>query len=243
MTASYGDGARATRADLPAVNDAGRSGGAEGNERLTVITGTVLLVLLAVEGFTILQLSQLLTWHFFVGMLLLGPVALKAGSVTYRFFRYYTGHADYRRKGPPQLLLRLLGPCIMLLTVAVFGTGVILGLAGPSAQQPWLFLHKASFFLWFAAMAVHVLAYAPRLPRLLYAEATGARVTARGARLIGGRGVRLTLLLASLAAGLVIALLTYHDASAWQNAGFLAHHGHQGPGGHGPGHHHGLFGG
>src|SRR3954452_18018059 len=73
-------------------------GGAEGNERLTVTTGAVLLVLLAAEGLTILSIGRLLTLHFFLGMLLLGPVALKAGSVTYRFFRYYTGSAPYRRK-------------------------------------------------------------------------------------------------------------------------------------------------
>ena len=58
----------------------GGFGGAEGNERLTAMTGAVLLVLLAVEGFTILRLGRLLTLHFFLGMLLLGPVALKAGS-------------------------------------------------------------------------------------------------------------------------------------------------------------------
>ncbi len=53
-----------------------RHGGAEGNERLTVMTGAVLLVLLAVEGITLLRLGRLLTLHFFIGMLLLGPVAL-----------------------------------------------------------------------------------------------------------------------------------------------------------------------
>jgi hypothetical protein len=53
-----------------------RSGGAEGNERLTVMTGAVLLILLAVECYTILRIGRLLTLHVFLGMLLLGPVAL-----------------------------------------------------------------------------------------------------------------------------------------------------------------------
>ena len=70
------------------------------------MTGAVLLVLLAVEGFTILRVGRLLTLHFFLGMLLLGPVTLKAGSVIYRFARYYSGSAPYRRKGPPAPLLR-----------------------------------------------------------------------------------------------------------------------------------------
>jgi hypothetical protein len=61
------------------------------------MTGAVPLVLLAAEGLTILRLGRLLTLHFFLGMLLLGPVALKAGSVLYRFYRYYTGNVPYRR--------------------------------------------------------------------------------------------------------------------------------------------------
>ena len=210
-----------------------RHGGAEGNERLTVLTGAVLLVLLAAEGITILRLGQLLTLHFFIGMLLIGPVALKAGSVTYRFYRYYTGNGPYRRKGPPAPLLRLLGPCIMLLTAGVFGSGIMLALVGPAGRQPWLFLHKASFILWFGAMFIHVLAYLPRLPRLLYAEARGVdrpqadgrgyyggrpvtRPVTRAAQVLGGRGVRLSLLIASLVAGLAIALLTVHLAGAWE---------------------------
>ena len=207
-----------------------RHGGAEGNERLTAITGAVLLVLLAAEGITILRLGQLLTMHFFIGMLLIGPVALKAGSVTYRFYRYYTGNGPYRRKGPPAPLLRLLGPCVMLLTAGVFGSGIMLALVGPSGRQPWLFLHKASFILWFGAMFIHVLAYLPRLPRLLYAEARGVdrpqddrrgyyggRPVTRAAQVLGGRGVRLSLLIASLVAGLAIALLTVHLAGAWES--------------------------
>jgi hypothetical protein len=197
------------------------------------MTGAVLLVLLAAEGLTILSIGRLLTWHFFLGMLLLGPVALKAGSVTYRFFRYYTGSAPYRHKGPPALLLRLLGPVLMILTACVFGSGVMLAVVGPSGRQPWLMCHKAAFILWFAAMAIHVLAYVYRLPRLLYAEARGValpqgqgrgyaangRPIARGAQMLGGRGVRLSLLAASLIAGLVIALLTVHLAGAWQSPG------------------------
>jgi hypothetical protein len=202
------------------------------------MTGAVLLILLAAEGLTILRIGRLLTWHFFLGMVLLGPVALKAGSVTYRFFRYYTGSAPYRRNGPPAPLLRLLGPVIMLLTAAVFGSGVMLALAGLSGRHPWLMIHKAAFILWLGAMAVHVLAYVPRLPRLLYAEARGVALPAdsarprgansgrpsRAAQVLGGRTTRLSLLIGSLLAGLVIALLTVHLASAWGSPGHLFGH-------------------
>ena len=189
---------------------AARSGGAEGNERLTVMTGAVLLILLAVECYTILRIGRLLTLHVFLGMLLLGPVALKAGSVLYRFARYYTGSEPYRRKGPPALLLRVLGPVIMLLTALVFGSGIML--------------------------AVTFLSYLPsmgclfvRLARLLAAEARGVPVpegetgghagagrhAGRAMEVLGARGTRLALLIASLLAGLVIALLTVHLAGKW----------------------------
>ena len=205
---------------------AARFGGAEGNERLTAITGSLLLILLAVEGFTVLRVGRLLTLHFFLGMLLLGPVALKSGSVIYRFVRYYAGSEPYRRKGPPAPLLRLLGPVIILLTAGVFGSGVMLAVTGPG-QGPWLLLHKASFILWFCAMAIHVLAYVPRLPRLLAAEARGDTGAGRHARrameALGGRGTRLALLIASLLAGLVIALLTLHLEGQWRPAGIPVH--------------------
>jgi Prokaryotic cytochrome b561 len=209
-----------------------RSGGAEGNERLTAITGAVLLVLLAVEGYTILRIGRLLTLHFFLGMLLLGPVTLKAASVMYRFARYYAGSEPYRRKGPPQPLLRVLGPIIVLLTVCVFGSGIMLAVTGPSYMGPseWLTLHRLSFIAWLCAMTVHVLTYVWHLPRLLTAEARGislaegktgghggaGRHARRAMEVLGGRGTRLALLITSLLAGLVIALLTVHLAGQWQ---------------------------
>ena len=218
----------APRLSLPAQ----RSGGVEGNERLTVMTGAVLLILLAVECYTILRIGRLLTLHVFLGTLPLGPVALKAGSVLYRFARYYTGSAPYRRKGPPALLLRLTGPIIMLLTACVFGSGIMHTFTGPSFGPPsgWLLVHRLSFLAWLFFIAIHVLAYVPRLPRLLAAEARGGalpeggtgghasagRHARRAMEVLGGRATRLALLIASLLGGLVIALLTVHLAGNWQ---------------------------
>jgi hypothetical protein len=204
-----------------------RTGGAAGNERLTAWTGVVLFLLLAAEGVTILKVGRLLTPHFFIGMLLLGPVTLKAGSTIYRFCRYYTGSAPYRRKGPPAPLLRLLGPLVIASTAGVFGTGIALAVVGPG-RGPWLFLHKASFVVWFCAMTVHVLWYLPQLPRLLAGEFAGtsgqhsaASLAGRAGRRLGGRGLRIFLLVASLAGGLVIALLTVHLAAPWHTARFV----------------------
>jgi hypothetical protein len=187
------------------------------------VTGAVLIIALAVEGYTILQIGRLLTLHVFLGMLLLGPVTLKVASVIYRFVRYYTGSEPYRRKGPPAPLLRVIGPIIVLLTACVFGSGVMLAVTGPNfgfgGPSGWLLIHRLSFIAWLFFMAIHVLTYVWRLPRLLAAEARGASLAEARHRL-GGRGTRLALLIASLLAGLVIALLTVHLAGPWEN-GFL----------------------
>lgn len=189
-------------------------GGPEGNERLTALTGVVLLLLFAAEGLTLLQLGRLLYWHYLLGFLLVGPVCLKIGSTVYRFARYYTRHQPYVRKGPPQPLLRVLGPLIVLSTIAVVGTGVVLGLQ----RQPHvyagfslLFLHKLSFVGWAALMTVHVLAYLPRLPRLLAADAAPGRA----ARVVGGRGLRYSLVLLSLGAGALVAAWGVHLEASW----------------------------
>lgn len=185
-------------------------GDAAGNERLTAMTGAVLLVLFAAEGVTILRIHRLLTLHFFLGMLLLGPVALKCGSTGYRFIRYYTGSAPYRRKGPPHPVMRLLGPLVMATSLAVLGTGVILAVTGPGRGQ-WLVLHKLSFIAWFAVMTIHVLVYAPRLPRILLSR----RASGRAVAVLGGAPARWLLLAASLAVGLAIAMATVHLTGRW----------------------------
>jgi hypothetical protein len=205
--------ARPRPAAAPASLD--RTGGADGNERLTAATGAVLLVLFAAEGVTILSIHQLITVHFFLGMLLIGPVLLKAASVCYRFVRYYSGATEYRRKGPPAPLLRLLGPVVLGTSLGVLGTGVMLGVTG-SAAGPWLFLHKAFFVLWFCAMTVHVLAYAWRLPSLIGADLRGHTGFNRTRQVLGGRRARWLLLGASILAGLVIALMTVHLSAPWQ---------------------------
>jgi hypothetical protein len=140
--------------------------GVEGNARLTAAAATLLLVLLAAEGATLPAIGTLVRPHVFIGFALIPPVALKVGSTAYRFARYYTGGRDYRRKGPPPTALRLLGPVVVLATVALLATGVLLVFVGDSWQGRLLTLHKASFVLWFAAMTIHVLAHVVDTARL-----------------------------------------------------------------------------
>jgi hypothetical protein len=193
---------------------ADRFGGPEGNERLTALTGASLLLLFAAEGVTLLELSRLLYWHYFLGFLLLGPVCLKIGSTVYRFTRYYTRHEPYVRKGPPHPILRVIGPLIVLATITVFGTGVLLGLQKQAHVYfgfSLLFIHKASFIGWAALMTVHVLAYLPRLPRLLAADA----VPARAGRVVAGRGLRYAVFALAIVAGVIVALWGGPLSSSW----------------------------
>lgn len=191
--------------------------GPEGNERLTAITGAVLLMLFAAEGVTILSLRSLLYWHYFIGLLLIGPACVKIGSTFYRFARYYTGDREYVRKGPPLPLLRVLGPFVVLTTVGVIGTGVALGLEKSASYHgiPILFLHKASFALWVMVMTVHVLAYVWRLPRLIGADMRSSRAYGV-ATAVGGRGLRWAVTAVGLAGGVAIAMAWAHLATAWR---------------------------
>ncbi len=200
-------------------------GGPDGNEQLTTVTGGILIVLLAVIGFTIPQLRQFISVHLFVGFLLLGPVLLKMASTGYRFVRYYTGHAEYRRKGPPELILRLIGPIVMLSTVGVFATGVALIIAGPGNRNPWLLLHKATFILWIVFMALHVLGHLPAVARAFGIGRRGSEQLARASSGAAGRWIAIA---GALVAGLVLAIALIPDFSAWTSHGVFLHHHHGG---------------
>ncbi|NUS55058.1 MAG: hypothetical protein HOV66_09380 [Streptomycetaceae bacterium] len=190
--------------------------GPEGNERLPAVTGMVLLVLFAAEGVTILGLDGLLYWHYFIGFLLVGPICVKIGSTCYRFLRYYTGNPAYVRKGPPMIVLRVLGPVVMLTSCAVLATGIALGFggAGRVAGLPMLMLHKGFFILWAGAMTIHVLAYLWRLPRLVAADLPLTRAHRTAA--VGGSGLRWALTVVGLTGGVVFAVLCAHLASSWR---------------------------
>ncbi|HXL92809.1 MAG TPA: hypothetical protein VN969_28080 [Streptosporangiaceae bacterium] len=182
-----------------------------GNERLTAMTGAVLLVLFIVECMTLLNLGNMLTLHVFLGFLLLGPVSLKIGSTLWRFTRYYTGSAPYVKKGPPAPLQRVLGPLVILTTVTVLGSGVALVLSGSGPGQfGWHRIHQLSFLVWAAVIVVHVGSYLPRLPRLLTGKA-GQQARS----LLAASATRWLLLCGSLAAGAIVAVLAYHLSANW----------------------------
>jgi hypothetical protein len=199
----------AMRAVRPAARD-----GVAGNARLTGGAAALLLVLLAVEGATIPFIGQLVGPHIFIGVLLIPPAMLKLASTGYRFARYYSGNPTYVRKGPPVLAMRLLAPGVVATTLALFATGVWLLAEGPK-NNTVVFLHKASFVAWFVLMAVHVLGHLLEVPRLAIPD--WRRAGGRDAALAGS-GMRVSLLIASLLAGLIFALATLSLVGPWVSA-------------------------
>jgi hypothetical protein len=180
------------------------TGGSPGNQHLTAVAAAILLLLLAVEGATLLQIGSLLTVHAFVGMLLIPVVALKLASTGWRMARFYLGGEDYVRLGPPHVVLRVLvAPVIVLSTIVLFTTGVAL-LALGQTSGTLVGLHKASFVVWAGAAALHVLAHAPKLPGLLRSR-------------VPGRAHRLVLVATTIVAGAVLATATLPAADRLQD--------------------------
>jgi len=187
----------------------------EGNERLTGLTALVLLALLAVEGVTIVWLRPFLSVHLFVGLILIGPVALKLASTGYRFVRYYTRNAHYRRKGPPPALLRWTAPVVVVSTIVVLATGVWLLLAGPRSRDAVLPFHKIGFIVWLMVTSVHVLGHVSALPRVAIGEYTSPAP---------GRAWRGIALAVAIVAGVALAVALVPDFHAWQAARLFHHH-------------------
>lgn len=227
------------RARAPGRADAGgrtrralTGGGTDGNEQLTAITGILLIALLFVIGITILRIGQLISIHLFVGLLLIGPVALKMASTGYRFMRYYAGDRVYRLKGPPETVLRLIAPAIVLTTVLVFVTGVLLMFAGPAHRNPLLELHKVSFIVWVVFTALHVLGHLPGVTRLFgidlgvsFGGSTHGGVGAPSelVRSPGATG-RWIALAGAIVGGVVLAIVLIPDFHTWTAHGAFPHH-------------------
>jgi len=199
----------------------GRTAGPAGNAQLTAWTGLLLLALAAVELVTLIDVRGLLSWHVVVGVLLVAVAALKIASAGWRFLRYYGRSRPYRQAGPPPLLLRLLGPLVVLATVAVLGTGLWLIAVGPESGRTTLVtvlgrridllsLHQASFLLFAVVAGLHLLARF--VPAVVLATERGHRD-----RRLRGRGPRIAVLVVALVAGALAAALILPAAAPWRD--------------------------
>jgi hypothetical protein len=165
------------------------AGGSAGNEQLTAVVAAVLLPLLAIEGATLLNIRSLLDVHAFVGMLLLPVVGLKLASTGWRMVRYYRGHGEYVRRGPPHIALRMVvAPVLVASTIVLFATGVAL-LVLDQTHGTLVGLHKASFVVWAGAFGLHLLTRVPALLRALGGRLGFVRIAAAVFSVAAGIGL------------------------------------------------------
>lgn len=181
--------------------------GVIGNERLTALVSLVLLVLIIVELVTSAFLRVWLPAHTVVGVCLAGPLLVKMGSTFWRFLRYYTRAPAYVRRGPPPLILRVLGPVLLCVTLVMVGSGIGLIVAGPI--QPFLLVHVFSALAWLPMIAAHSLAHLQQIPRDLADDWS----TRRSSQSSAGRGLRLGVNLGALLLGVIAAVLLFPAAT------------------------------
>lgn len=195
-----------------------KTGGPAGNARLTAWTGLLLLVFFLVESATLISVGHFITLHILIGAFLIPLVLLKTVTTGWRIARYYRGSADYRQAGPPPMLLRLLGPLVVLSGLAVLGSGLSLVALGSSTFSPIvtiagfsinaLTIHQASFAVWLVATGLHVLART--VPAVKVAMAGDAHRHA-----VPGVAARAAVLSATLLAGVAASVLVLHLANGW----------------------------
>ena len=202
-----------------------RSGGPAGNTLLTAWTALVLLVLSVGELLTLFDVRGLISWHVALGALLVPPAAMKTASTTWRMASYYLGRTPYREAGPPPLLLRLLGPLVVVSTLGLLATGVLLDLLGEErAHQAlvaalgfrvdWVTAHQAFFAVWAAAAGLHLLGRI--VPALRATLVRGPRA----GQPVPGRWARSLYFVVMMAAAAALAVLLVRADSSWALHGF-----------------------
>ena len=177
--------------------------GPEANARLTGAAAAVLLVLLAGRGLHGAVRPQVCCAHVFIGMLPIPPVRAQDREHALPLRALLRG--GQRRtgaRGPLPWCCGCSGPFVVTLTVSVLGTGVVLMFVPGSARDEWLFLHKASFVLWFGAMTIHVLGHLADTARLSPRDWYG-----RTRREVRGAGIRQWAVVTSVALGVLLGLL------------------------------------
>jgi hypothetical protein len=191
-----------------------------GNERLTATVGALLLVPIVVELATIvLGVHTFMSLHVFVGFVLIPAVLLKLASTGWRFARYYTRSDVYRVHGPPTPAMRLLAPLLVAATVALFGSGVAMGLLHGQALLAARRVHGPASAVWIVLLGVHVVVY---LRRTLV-KATEDVVPATRRAVMGARGRSLAIA-AAVAVGLVVGAATVPAQHRWVDLRRDHHH-------------------
>lgn len=198
-----------------------RTGGPAGNARLTAWLGLVLLALFLVETATLLDLQGLIDVHLLVGGALVALALFKTGTTGWRIVRYYLGSTAYRQAGPPPLALRLLGPLVVLTSLALLGTGLALTAVGRDAGRNSFFtfagfgvstltLHQGAFAAWLVITGLHVLGRTMSSWQLV-------RRRRRTAARLPGRRARATVIALSLARSAVVGVAVMQLSGSWRH--------------------------
>jgi hypothetical protein len=199
------------------------TGGPAGNAALTAWTGLVLLVLGVAELLTLIDVRGLISWHVAIGALLVPPALLKTVSTGWRIVRYYAGSAAYAEAGPPPLLLRLLGPLVVVSTLALLASGVVLvWLSEDRSRQAlftllgfrvdWITVHQAAFAVWATVTGLHLLGRIVAAVRLTF--------LADRSRGIPGAPGRLAVWLVVAASATILAVVLVRADDSWHHDRF-----------------------
>lgn len=176
--------------------------GPAGNARFTALTGAMLLLPLAVVLISGVFFGDVKSLHFFVGFVVIPPVALKLATTGWHAARYYIRDRrdhGYRALGPPRWLSRALGPALVAAAIVVLASGVALWL-GRTERGPWSTVHTDSAVVLALALGAHLLLRAWRTT-----WHTAAELGLIAAPPLPGRTWRRATVTASLACGVVIA--------------------------------------
>jgi hypothetical protein len=198
--------------DLTSTELAGTSRRVRAVGRLLSLLGVVLFFGLAVEGLTVLSIGRMVALHIILGMVLVPLMIYKITVATYRFAMYYLGARDFKRAGPPELLLRAIGPILVLSTLVMLASGIVLAFLPPSSEAVvlWRYIHQVSFIIWFALLAIHVLAYLRRA----FGTASYDFRSSRYHYLVGRNGRLISIGLA-IFVGLGLGAVVYPEAVHW----------------------------
>lgn len=201
------------------------TGGPAGNALLTAWTALVLLALSVAELLTLFDVRGLISWHVALGALLIPPAVMKTASTGWRMASYYLGRRPYQEAGPPPLLMRLLGPLVVVSTLGLLGTGVLLVLLGQEEVRrtsttllvfrvDWVTAHQAFFAVWAAAVGLHLLG------RIVPALRATVLRGAAGAHAVPGRWVRGLWFAVMVVGAAALAVVLVHADSSWASQGF-----------------------
>ena len=153
------------------------------------------------------------------------PAVMKTASTGWRMASYYLGRRPYEEAGPPPLLMRLLGPLVVVSTLGLLATGVLLILLGEEQARrtsltvlgfraDWVTAHQGFFAVWCGAVGLHLLGRIVPALRATVLRGPGAE------RAVPGRWARVLWFAVMVVGAAALAVVLVHADSSWASHGF-----------------------